>query len=136
MRRSRGGFWTLASYATAGAIIAFWTAYWPASAGNILTKLNIASKQVTPVSDVSTQPDKADRLPAVSFEERWNAMPAPQVTRHRDRQSQREPTQVRERAEKIPFSCEMAFSRLVTEGNFSTRCIASLDALAKVASAE
>ena len=133
MRRSGGGFWTLASYATAGAIIAFWTAYWPASAGNILTKLNIGSKQLTPVSDVSSQPDKANRLPGVSFEERWNAMPAPQVRKHRDRQSQHEPTQAGERAaEKIPFSCEMAFSRLVTEGNFSTRCIASLDTRKKM----
>jgi len=136
MRRSRGGFWTLAGYATAGAIIAFWAAYWPASAENILTKLNIASKQVTPVSDVSTQPDKTDQLPGVSFEERWNAMPAPHVLKHRDRQSQHEPTQGSERAEKIPFSCELAFSRLVTEGNFSTRCIASLDTLTKVAAAE
>ena len=133
MRRSRGGFWTLAGYATAGAIVAFWAAYWPASAGNILTKLNTASKQLTPVSDVSIQPDKADRLPGVSFEERWNAVPAPQATKHRDRQSQHEPTQAEERAEKIPFSCEMAFSRLVTAGNFSTRCIASVDTSKKVA---
>ena len=133
MRRSGGGFWTLASYATAGAIIAFWTAYWPASAGNILAKLNIASKQLTPVSAVSDQLDKAG-LPGVSFKERWNAMPAPQTTKYRDRQSQDEPTQARERAEKIPFSCEMAFSRLVTEGNFSTRCIASLHTFKTVTS--
>ena len=31
------------------------------------------------------------------------------------------------RTEKIPFSCELAFSRLVRKGNFSTRCIAGLD---------
>jgi hypothetical protein len=136
MQGSRGGFWTLASYATAGVIVAFWTAYWPASAGNVLTKLTVASKQMTPVSDVSAQPDKVDRLPGVSFEERWRAMPAPQAAKHRDRQSQHESTQGNERAERIPFSCEMAFSRLVTEGNFSTRCIASLDKLTKVAAAE
>jgi len=136
MLRSRGGLWSLASYAMAGAIIAFCTTYWPASAGNILTKLNMASKQATPVSDVFTQPDKADGLPGISFEERWNAMPAQQAAKHRDRQSQHEPAQGSERAEKIPFSCEMAFSRLITEGNFSTRCIAGLGNFTKVAAAE
>jgi len=140
MRTSRGGFWrkvlTLASYATAGAVIAFWTAYWPASAGNIFTKLNITSGQVTPVSDASNQSEKNDRLPGVSFEDRWNAMPVPQAAKTRDRKSQHESPQAGERAEKIPFSCELAFSRLVTQGNFSTRCIASMDATTKMAAAE
>jgi hypothetical protein len=29
--------------------------------------------------------------------------------------------------EKLPFNCELAFSRLVQKGNFSTRCIAGID---------
>jgi hypothetical protein len=125
----------LASYTTAGAVIAFWTAYWPASAENILTKLNIA-RQPTPVSDVSNQLNKTDRLPGVSFEERWNAVPVPQATKTRERKTEHEPPQAGERAEKIPFSCELAFSRLVTKGNFSTRCIASITATTRIAAAE
>ena len=127
MPSSGGGFWrkalTLTSYAGAGAIIAFWTAYWPASAGNILTKLSITSNDLMPVSDASSQVYKTERLPAATFEERWDALPSPHGAKGG------------ERAEKIPFSCEMAFSRLVTHGNFSTRCIASLDTLTTVIAA-
>jgi hypothetical protein len=133
MSSSRWGFWkkalTLTSYAAAGAIIAFWTAYWPASAGNVLTKLSITSKDLMPVSDTSGQVYKAERLPAATFGERWDALPSPQGVKSGQRESEHEAPQSGERAEKIPFSCEMAFSRLVTHGNFSTRCIASLDAL-------
>jgi hypothetical protein len=133
MRSSRGGFLkralTLTSYAAAGAIIAFWTAYWPASAGNILTKLSMTSKDSAPVSDASGQVGKAEQFPAATFEERWDAVPA-QGAKNSVRKSEHEAPQSGERAEKIPFSCEMAFSRLVTHGNFSTRCIASLDPLA------
>ena len=133
MPSSRGGFWkkalTLTSYAAAGAVIAFWTAYWPASAGNILTKLSITSTDLIPISDASGQVYKAERFPAATFDERWDALPSPQGAKSGQRESEREAPQSGERAEKIPFSCEMAFSRLVTHGNFSTRCIASLDTL-------
>jgi hypothetical protein len=136
MRSSRGGLWrktlTLTSYAAAGAIVAFWTAYWPASAGNILTKLNMNSKDLMPVSDASGQIDKAEQFRGATFEERWDAIPASQGVRGGERKSEHEPPQSGDRAEKIPFSCEMAFSRLVTHGNFSTRCIASLDTLTTV----
>jgi hypothetical protein len=136
MRSSRAGFWkralTLTSYAAAGAIIAFWTAYWPASAGNILTKLNIASKDQMPASDASGQGDKAEQFRGATFDQRWDAMPAPQGAQSGERKSEHQTPQTGERAEKIPFSCEMAFSRLVTHGNFSTRCIASLDTLTTV----
>jgi hypothetical protein len=138
MRRSGGSFkksLTIASYVAAGAIAAFWTAYWPASAGNTLTKLDIASTQLTPVSDSFDRPNKTDRLPGVSFEERWNAMPSSQVPT-RDRKSQHEPPQAGGLIENIPFSCELAFSRLVTKGNFSTRCLASMDTMTKLAAAE
>ena len=142
---------TLASYGAAGGVIAFWTAYWPASAGNILTKLNIAS-QLAPMSDVASdvasevtsQVDKTDRLPGIStdrlpgisFEERWNSMPVTPAARTRDRKTEHESPPAGERAEKVPFSCEMAFSRLVTQGNFSTRCIASAATTTKLAAAE
>ena len=133
MRSSRGGFWkkalTLTGYAAGGAIIAFWTAYWPASAGNILTKLSITSKDLMSVSDASGQVDKAEQFRGATFEERWDAIPTPQGAKSGERQSE---PQSGERAEKVPFSCEMAFSRLVTHGNFSTRCIARLDTLANV----
>jgi hypothetical protein len=139
MPSGRGGFWrktlTLTSYAAAGAIVAFWTAYWPASAGNILTKLSITSNDLMPVSDASSQVYKAERLPSATFEERWDALPSPHGANSGERASQHEAPQSGERAEKIPFSCEMAFSRLVTQGNFSTRCIASLDTLTTVIAA-
>ena len=136
MPSGRAGFWkkalTLTSYAAAGAIIAFWTAHWPASAGNILTKLSITSNDLMPVSDASSQVYKTERLPAATFEERWDALPSPHGAKSAERASQHEAPQSGERAEKIPFSCEMAFSRLVTHGNFSTRCIARLDTLTTV----
>jgi hypothetical protein len=37
--------------------------------------------------------------------------------------------------EKIPFSCDLAFSRLVKTGNFSTRCLATADTSRKLAAA-
>jgi hypothetical protein len=136
MRSSRGGFWkkalTLTGYAAAGAIIAFWAAYWPASAGNILTKLSINSKDLMSVSDASRQVDKAEQFRGATFEERWDAIPEPQGAKSGERKSEHEAPQSGERAEKVPFSCEMAFSRLVTHGNFSTRCIARLDTLTTV----
>jgi hypothetical protein len=136
MRSSRGGFWkkalTLTGYAAAGAIIAFWTAYWPASAENILTKLSITSKDLMSVSDASGQVDKAEQFRGATFAERWDAIPAPQGAKSGERKSEHEAPQSGERAEKVPFSCEMAFSRLVTHGNFSTRCIARLDTLTTV----
>ena len=147
MRTTSGSFLrkalTLASYGAAGGVIAFWTAYWPASAGNILTKLNMA-RQLAPVSDVASdvpsavasQVDKTDRLPGISFEERWNLMPVTPAARTRDRKTEHESPPAGERTEKVPFSCEMAFSRLVTQGNFSTRCIASAATTTKLAAAE
>jgi hypothetical protein len=136
MRSSRAGFWkkalTLTSYAAAGAIIAFWTAYMPASAGNILTKLNISAKDLVPVFDASGQGDKSEQFRGATFDERWDAVPAPQGAQSGDRKSEHETPRTGEHAEKIPFSCELAFSRLVTRGNFSTRCIASLDTLTTV----
>ena len=51
----------------------------------------------------------------------------------RNEQSQRETPWAETHIEKIPFSCELAFSRLVKTGNFSTRCIATADTSRKLA---
>jgi hypothetical protein len=112
------------SWAAACAIIALGMAYGPASAGNILTKLNVLPAHLTSASEASNRILKADRPSGLSFAERWSAVPTPAaVIGDKDR---REAPQA-ERRESIPFSCELAFSRLVTKGNFSTRCIASLE---------
>jgi len=116
---------------TVSAIVAFCMAYLPASAGNILTKLNVPPTPLT-LSDVANPISKADRLFSISFEERWNAVPAPS-TGTRNEQSQRETPRAETHIEKIPFSCELAFSRLVKTGNFSTRCIATADTSRKLA---
>jgi hypothetical protein len=122
------------SYATVSAVVAFCMAYWPASAGNILTKLNVTPTQLTSVSDVANRIHKSDRLSGISFEERWNAVPTPS-TGTPDQRSQRKTPWAETHIEKIPFSCELAFSRLVKTGNFSTRCVATADTFRKLAAA-
>ena len=112
---------TVVSYVTASAIIALLLTYWPASASNVLTKFNVTS-----ASDVQNRIHKTGRLSGISFEERWNPVPAAASAVRSDK-IRREPPRADGRIEKIPFSCELAFSRLVREGNFSTRCIASVD---------
>ena len=54
----------------------------------------------------------------------------------RDNNGRREPPRGETRIEKVPFSCELAFSRIISKGNFSTRCIAAIDADVRVATAE
>ncbi len=114
------------SYATACTIVALAMAHWPASAGNILTKIDVLPVHLTSASDVSNRIHKADRLSGVSFEERWSAVPTPSAAVGGDK-NRREGPRAEGRIERIPFSCELAFSRLVTKGNFSTRCIAGLE---------
>jgi hypothetical protein len=127
--RARANFYkkalTVVSYTTACAIVALAMAYWPASAGNILTKLNVLPAHLTSASDVSNRIHKADRLSGMSFGERWRAVPTPSAVIGGDRNRREAPRA--ESRERIPFSCELAFSRLVTKGNFSTRCIADLE---------
>jgi len=107
------------SYTIVSAIAAFCVVCLPVSAENSLTKLNVTPTPLISVSDVA-RIQKADRLSGILFEERWNAVPAPSTE-----QSQRETPWAETHIEKIPFSCELAFSRLVKTGNFSTRCIAT-----------
>ena len=114
------------SYAAACAIVALGMVYWPASADNILTKINVLSAHLTSASDVSNRIHKADQLSGVSFKERWSVVPTPSAVFGGDK-NRREAPRAESRKEKIPFSCELAFNRLVTKGNFSTRCIAGLE---------
>jgi hypothetical protein len=114
------------SYVTASAIVAFGMAYWPAAAGGVMGKLNIIPVHLTSASDVPNRTNKTDRFSGISFQERWSAVPA-RAAETPGNKSQREPPQAERRVEKIPFGCELAFSRLVTKGNFSTRCIAGID---------
>jgi hypothetical protein len=110
------------SYATACAIVAFAMAYWPASAGDTLTKINVLP---TSAREASNRIYKTDRTSGLSFEDRWSAVPTPSAVNGGDKNRREAPHA--ERRERIPFSCELAFSRLVTKGNFSTRCIAGLE---------
>lgn len=112
------------SYVTASAIVAFGMAYWPAAAGGVVGKLNITLVQSA--SDVPNRTNKTDRFSGVSFQERWSAVPAP-TAEPADKKNRREQPRTEGRIEKIPFSCELAFSRLVRKGNFSTRCTAGLE---------
>ncbi len=114
------------SYIVLSGFVALLLAYWPASAGHILATLSIVRAELA--AQIPDRAHKADRLPQVSleqlsFEQRWNAVPALPNSVRSD-SGQRQQPQAERRIEKIPFSCELAFSRLVTKGNFSTRCMA------------
>lgn len=123
----------MVGYGLASAIAATAMAYGPASAGDILVRLNLVPGQVAAAA-VPDRTHKSDRL-ALSFEQRWSAVPA-QAAAVRDNKIRREPPRAAARIEKIPFSCELAFSRTISEGNFSTRCIAAVDANTKLAAAQ
>ena len=114
------------SYAAISAGLAFLLAYWPASAGDILTKLNIVPQYVASVSALPDRIREADRFSGISFEQRWSAVPGLPSGVRSDNNQHKKP-QAEGRTEKIPFSCELAFSRLITKGNFSTRCVARSD---------
>jgi hypothetical protein len=96
---------------------------WPASAGDIVAKFK-APAVATFTSDLLNQIAKENRFTQISFQDRWSAVPA-SVTEPADKNSRHEPREGG--VENIPFSCELAFSRLVRQGNFSTRCVASID---------
>jgi hypothetical protein len=114
---------TAISYAIASGIVALLLAYWPASAGNILAQLRISQADQISTSQILDRTHKASRLYVMPFEQRWSAVPA-QANPIRGDSGQRTQPQAERRIEKIPFSCELAFSRLVMKGNFSTRCMA------------
>jgi hypothetical protein len=120
------------SYAIAGGIVALLLAYWPVSAGNILAKLRISQADQITTSQILDRTHKTSQLYVMPFEQRWSAVPA-QSHSIRGDSGQRQQPQAERRIEKIPFSCELAFSRLVTKGNFNTRCMARIDELGTAA---
>jgi hypothetical protein len=125
----RAGFYEkilmIVRYATGCTILALAMTYWSASAGNILPKTNVLPPHLTSASDVSNRVYKVDRISSLSFEERWSAVQIPSAAISSDKNRREAPRA--ETRERIPFSCELAFSRLVKKGNFSTRCIARLE---------
>jgi hypothetical protein len=123
----------IAGYVLASAIVAMAMAYWPTSAGDILVRLNLVPGRLAATA-VPDRTHKSDRL-AMSFEQQWSAVPA-RAAEVRDSKSGRESPRAERRIEKIPFSCELAFSRIISKGNFSTRCIAALGTDARLAAAE
>ena len=121
------------TYTIVSAIAAFCVVCLPNSAENSL-KLNVTPTPLMSMSDVANRIHKAKRLSGISFEKRWNVVPAPSTGARND-QSQHETSWAETHIEKIPFSCELAFSRLLKTGNFSTRCIATADTSRKLAAA-
>ncbi len=121
---------TSLSYAFLSGFAALWLAYWPAATGDVLAKLRVIPADFTSAAQTPDRAHKADRLPVISFEQRWSAVPAQSHPIDSGRAKQ---PQAQGRIEKIPFSCELAFSRVVTKGNFSTRCMARADEVEPVA---
>src|SRR5271166_206812 len=62
----------IAGYVLASAIVAMAMAYWPASAGDILVRLNLVPGRLAAAA-VPDRTRKSDRL-AISFEQRWSAV--------------------------------------------------------------
>jgi hypothetical protein len=112
------------AYVLLSAMVALLLAYWPASAGDILARLKVVPTHLTSV--VPDRTHKGDRNLGMSFDQRWSAVPALSNQIRTDNDQQKQP-RVEGRIEKIPFSCELAFSRVITKGNFSTRCMARVD---------
>ena len=107
-------FLVMGAYLIASAIVVPWMAYLPTLGSNILTQLNTLPQHVA-VNAINGL-HKRDQLTAARFDERWNALGV--VTK---------PANTEKSAERIPFGCEGAFSRLVKDGNFTARCIAGID---------
>ena len=105
-------------YVLGSAIVALAMAYWPASSGDMLAKFNLLPGHLASAVDLPNRAHKSDPL-GISFEQRWIAVP-PAAAQGRGK------PQTDTRMEKIPFSCELAFSRIISKGNFSTRCIAAI----------
>ena len=119
---------SIIGYTVVSGLVALLLAYWPASAGDVLARLSVVPAKLTSTTQIPDRTRKTDRLSQVSFEQlsfeqRWSALPA-QSDSVRSDSGQRQPPRAERRTKEIPFSCELAFSRLVKKGNFSTRCMA------------
>jgi len=104
------------------AIIALWMAYLPTVAGSIL---NVLPQHLTAAPYTINSLNKGNRLALVRFGDRWSAVETSSKSQN-----------VSVSTKRIPDGCESAFSRLVTVGNFSTRCVAAATALTRLAIAE
>jgi hypothetical protein len=105
----------------ASVTILLWIACLSALTGSILTTSNIVVQRHTS-NETINRLHKGDRLPPISFHERWNAIAEINNDSHRARS-----------VERIPYGCEPAFSHVVKVGNFSARCIANVDARTRLA---
>ena len=112
------------SIALASAIVVLWMACLSALTGSILPKLNVAVQRQTS-NEMINRLHKGDRLAPLHFYDRWNAV----VEIDRALKGS-------QNVERIPDGCESAFGHLVKVGNFSTRCVANLDALTRLAAVE
>jgi hypothetical protein len=104
----------------ASAIVVLWIAYLSALTGSTLSKLNVVQHQTS--NEMIYRLHKGDRLAPVYFYERWNAIVEIDKALNGTQS-----------VERIPDGCEPAFSHLVTAGNFSARCVASVDGFTNLA---
>jgi hypothetical protein len=106
------------------AIFVLWIACFWTLTGSILPKLNaVVQRQASNQTVIRLH--KGDRLPPANFHDRWNAIA----------ETNKGSNGVQS-VERIPDGCEPAFSHLVKIGNFSARCLASVDALTRLAAVE
>ena len=112
-------------YALASAIIVLWMAYLPTLMGSILTILNIVPTHLSSASDTS-----------VPFDDRWNAFATTIKTLGKNDIHGRVTIPAEDMQQRIPVGCEPAFSHLIKAGNFSTRCVASVDIPTRLAKVE
>jgi len=101
--------------ALASAIIAVWTVYLPTASNPILS--NFAPFKLT---EIVEGVQKANRLPRLRFEDRWNAVI-------------QKTSSTPNRIEEIPVGCETAFGPLLKTQKFLARCLASNDEIGIVA---
>lgn len=114
----------MVAYVLASAIIVLWMAYLPSVTGSILNRLGVVPQHLASSESINRL-HKADRLVGTKFDDRWNAVAEISGA-----------TDAARSAERIPLGCEAAFMRLVKDGNFSARCIASGESRVRLAAVE
>jgi hypothetical protein len=125
------------AYVLVSAIIVLWMAYVPTLTGNILTILNIVPTHLSSASDSVNRANKEDQLTNVSFDDRWNAFATTTIkTLGENDLHGRVTVPAEDTQQLIPVGCELAFSHLIKTGNFSTRCVASVDIPTRLAKVE
>jgi hypothetical protein len=124
-------------YALASAIIVLWMAYLPTLTGSILTILNIVPTHLSSASDSVNRANKDEQITSVPFDDRWNAFSTTTIkTLGENDVHGRVTVPADDTRQRIPVGCEPAFSHLIKTGNFSTRCLASVDIPIRLAKVE